>query len=435
MSLRYHHVSRDAFDALAAGGGGPDTVRGLAAAQYSKHALLLRGVLGVAWEAGHGRAALAQSGYDLLAAVQRHDPAAAGAVIRHPSVGAWALRTLRALRGYPEMRGAEPTGLCVVAAAAAIRAGVPAEIEVPAAGGVVMLPSLGAATADDGTAMVRSTADGAAVVSEGGQVRVPPDPHQDGPGWRAVRRLRAGLLDVLLDDLDPFRMPAVVDVAPRLDSLEVEQWGAALRDAWQLLDMHHPAIAGEVAEAIRVVVPLATPPQGLVSSSSPETFGALALSKPPDPSAFAVTLAHETQHLKLSALLSIVALTLPDDGRRFYAPWRGDPRPASGLLQGAYAYLGVSGFWRRQRHLEDGADATRAHAEFARWRAAALGGVGTLISSGQLTPAGLDFTHGMARTLRLWQDESVPDGALALARHEAETHLSLWRSANGSVPA
>jgi HEXXH motif-containing protein len=435
VSLRYHHVSRDEFDALAAGGGGPDVIRGLATGQYSKHTLLLRGVLEATQAVGHSRAALVQSGYDLLAAAQRHDPAAAGAVIQYPSVGAWALRTLRVLGGYPEMRGAEPTGLCVVAAAAAIRAGLPAEIEVPSAGGVVMLPSLGAATADGGTAMVWSTMDGSAVGSERGRIAVPPDPQQDGPGWQALRRLRAGRFDVLLDDLDPFRMPAVADVASRLDSLEVEQWGAALHEAWGLLDMHHPAIAGEVAEAIRVIVPLATPPQGLVSSSSPEAFGALALSKPPDPSAFAVTLTHETQHLKLSALLSIAALTRPDDGRRFYAPWRDDPRPASGLLQGAYAYLGVSGFWRRQRHLEDGADTIRAHAEFARWRTAALGGVETLISSGRLTPAGLDFAQGMARTLRPWQDESVPGAALELARHEAETHLSLWRSANGTVPA
>jgi hypothetical protein len=32
-----------------------------------------------------------------------------------------------------------------------------------------------------------------------------------------------------------------------------------------------------------------------------------------------------------------------------YAPWRSGPRPLNGLLQGAYAFLGVSGFWRQQR--------------------------------------------------------------------------------------
>lgn len=45
----------------------------------------------------------------------------------------------------------------------------------------------------------------------------------------------------------------------------------------------------------------------------------------------------------------MVTLTVPDDGQRFYAPWRDDARPVSGLLQGAYAYLGLSRFWRQRQ--------------------------------------------------------------------------------------
>jgi HEXXH motif-containing protein len=41
-------------------------------------------------------------------------------------------------------------------------------------------------------------------------------------------------------------------------------------------------------------------------------------------------------------------MTLPESGRRCYAPWREDLRPISGFLQGTYAFLGVSGFWRRR---------------------------------------------------------------------------------------
>lgn len=59
-------------------------------------------------------------------------------------------------------------------------------------------------------------------------------------------------------------------------------------------------------------------------------------------------MAHELQQLKRSALLDVAALTEPDD-RRCYAPWRDDPRPVSGLLQGAYAFLGVSSFRRTRR--------------------------------------------------------------------------------------
>ena len=73
------------------------------------------------------------------------------------------------------------------------------------------------------------------------------------------------------------------------------------------------------------------------------------MSRQPDKYTCAETLVHETQHLKLCALLDLVTLARPDDGRRYYAPWRPDPRPAGGLLQGAYAFLGVSGFVGRAR--------------------------------------------------------------------------------------
>jgi HEXXH motif-containing protein len=435
MSVRYHRVSRALFDAIAAGGGGAEAVRVLAAAQYSKHMLLLRGVLDAAQAAGHGQKSAARRGYELLAAAQRHDPARAAAVIGYSSVGAWAMRTLRALRGGAAVPGAAPAGLCAVAAAAAIRAGLPAEIEAPATGGAVVLPSLGAAAVDGEGAVVRNAAGGVDVVSAGGRVAVPADPYRDAPGWSGLHRAHTGSLDVLIDDLDPFRMPAAPHVAPRLPAAKAAMWEAAFQQAWPLLERHHPAVAAEVAAAVRVVVPLVVPPHGVASSSSPETFGAIALSEPSDRSLLAVTLAHEVQHLKLSALLDIVTLTRPDDGRRFYAPWRDDPRPVSGLLQGAYAYLGVSGFWRRQRHLEDGDAGVRAHADFARWRAAAARVTDTLKSSGCLTPAGLEFVQGMARTLSSWKAEPVPATALALAQSAAEQHLLRWWSVNGPIPA
>jgi uncharacterized protein len=435
MRFSYHRLPRGMFDALAAGGGGPDAVRQLAAAQYSKHLLLLRGVVDTSLSVGHGQARIARFGYDLLTDVQRQDPAAADAVIRHPSVGAWALRTLRALRGDPAMPGAEPRGLCAVAAAAAIRARLPAEIEVLSVGEVVVLPSLGAAQVDNGTATVRSAAGGAEIASAGMRVEVPDDPHQDAPGWLAVRRLRAGSLDVLIDDVDPFRMPADATVARRRRAVDLDQWDAIIQDTWPLVARDHPVIAEELVAAIRVIVPLTTPPRGQVSSSSSETFGAVALSRPSDSSTFAVTLVHEVQHLKLSALLDVVTLTLPGDRHLFYAPWREDPRPIGGLLQGAYAYLGVSRFWRRQRHLDNGAAELRAHAEFARWRAAAAMVVETLQSTDRLTPAGLEFVQGMAGTLRRWQDESVPEDAQVLARLEADEHLARWQSSNGPLHA
>ena len=67
---------------------------------------------------------------------------------------------------------------------------------------------------------------------------------------------------------------------------------------------------------------------------------------------------------------------------------------SSGLLQGAYAYLGVSGFWRRHRHVTPEEYQLRAHAEFVRCRAAAALVTATLAATGQLTEDGASFVAG-----------------------------------------
>lgn len=435
MITDYHRVPPSLFDAIAQGGGGAEAVHVLATAQYSKHKLLLLRVVKEAQAVNHEQWRLASRGYDLLADAQCHDPAAAEVVIRHSSVAAWAARTLRALHADHEaLPGAEPGLMCAVAAAASTRARLPAHIEVPVLNGAVMLPSLGAAAADGDCAVVRSTAAGAKVDSPARRVEIPSDPHRDATGWEGLRRVQVGSLDALVDDLDPFRMPAAPDLASRLTAAQADTWAAAFRQAWPLLDRHHPAIAAEIAAAVKVIVPRNGPPQGVVSSSSPETFGAVAMSQPPDGRALAETLTHELQHLKLSALTDIVRLTGPDDGGRFYAPWRDDPRPIDGLLQGAYAYLGVSGFWRRQRHLESGNPGIQSHAEYARWRDAAALAAETLSSSGRLTSAGSRFVGGMAETLSAWSADQVPEQARMLAQQEADQHRRRWESVNGPVP-
>src|SRR5262249_27795039 len=148
----------------------------------------------------------------------------------------------------------------------------------------------------------------------------PGDPGEDGPGWRGLRTLSTtanGLpFHVVIDDIDPYRMPGTANIGARLTPAEIERWQAQLDQAWDLLVRHHREVADEVSAAIRVLTPLAAPPQGQSSATSRETFGCVALSTPPDAVSFAVTLAHETQHAKLSALLDIVPLTKPDDGSR-----------------------------------------------------------------------------------------------------------------------
>jgi HEXXH motif-containing protein len=424
MNLPHHRIPFQDFMALAAGGGGTDAIGELVAIEYSKHMTFLANVI-VAAEGGE-QYSLARTGYDLLAAAVRENREAALAVIRYPSVGVWARRTLQIGHGGRPSPGTEPGQMRGVAAAAAIRAGLRAEIEVPVTGGRVVLPSLGVALVPGHSALVRSGPGGATI----DQVTISRDPYQDAPGWLGLRRVRVGPLNVVIDDLDPFRMPDARDLAPRPES---GPWDAVLAGVWQVLEHGHADVAAEIAALVSAIVPLSRPLSGEVSSTSPEAFGAVALSVPPDPVIGAVTLTHEIQHVKLGALLDVLTLTLPDDGRRYYAPWRNDPRPLGGLLQGAYAYLGISGFWRRQRRLPG--NQLRADVEYVRWRSATALAVETLLSSERLTRMGREFVSAMARTLGAWQDEPVSAGAMTLARRDAESHLARWQSAHGPVAA
>lgn len=415
-TIEHHRMPRGQFEEIAQGGGGADAIQLLVTAQHSKHMILLASVAQRAPEDNR----IAKSGYKLLARVQQQDRTAANTVISHPSVGAWALHTLRDSQAVP---GATPDGLASVAAAAAIKAGIDAEIEVPVIGGTVMLPSLGAADIGGGTAVVRTKT--AEIRSGDRCVTARPG----APGWQEIRSAQGGIPGVIIDDLDPFRMPAN-DGQPtrRLTTAEFAEFTTSLRDAWDVL---LPASAAEIAAIVKVIVPYQAPDSGIVSTSSPQSFGTVAMSRQPDKYTCAETLIHETHHLKLCALLDLVALTKPDDGQRYYAPWRPDPRPASGLLQGAYAFLAVSGFWRGQRQVApELAVRQRAQENFARWRDGAARVTGTLLSSGQLTPAGHDFASQMARVLDAWQREPVPSEALRHAQHEAERHLAQWRTDN-----
>jgi HEXXH motif-containing protein len=444
MRLRPHQLSAGTFAALAAGGGGAGGVRVLADVQYSKHMLLVWGVMDTARAAGHAQARAAHRAYELLASIQEHAPAAVAAVLRYPSVGAWGECTLRALRGDAVPVAGEPAQLAGLAAAAAIRSGQPCTIDVPARDGMIVFPSVGQVMvppgcAPDAAASVRCTSGGTRVIMGRHTVAVPADTGQDAPAWRGLRPVGAvaGGMAVrfVVDDLDPYRMPSAPALGGRLDDAEVSRWQTALREAWDLLVRLPGTTAEEIREAIRVLTPLSPATHGQHSASSRQVFGCTALSPPSDGQTLAVTLAHEVQHAKLGALLDVVTLTHPGHGKLYYAPWRDDPRPIPGLLQGAYAYLGVSRFWRWQRHQESGTPAIRAHAEFARWRDAATMVSEVLLASGSLTGAGTAFVSGMHATLAEWAHEEVPAAALRLARRDSERHLARWRQRHGEPAA
>jgi HEXXH motif-containing protein len=425
-----HRVPSKIFADLASGGGGTEAARLLAGIQFSKHVLLLRRIVNLAGPAGHEEAEVASYAYDQLAAIQELNPAAVADVIRHPAVGAWASHTVEALSSPETAAAARPAQMSALAVAAAIRSRSVLSATVPVSRGEVMLPSLGGARATAG--VVRVSPDETTI----DDVPLAADLGVDGHAWKALRSVtlqaRDKSITLVIDDLDPFRAPGAEDVGGRLDQAEVDRWREVWLSGWDLLVSSHPVVADEVATMISVLTPLRAPGGRSVSATARHAFGALMMSAPDDARSLALTMTHEVQHAKLSALLDLVPMTVSDDGSRFYAPWRDDPRPASGLLQGAYAFLGVAGFWLRQSEISD---REVALAEFARWYGAVRRVVDTLRSSGQLTHAGEEFVAGIDATLRNWEAVLVPAATLAKAKVASGEHEDAWRRRHGEIPA
>lgn len=232
-----------------------------------------------------------------------------------------------------------------------------------------------------------------------------------------------------LEDRDPRRALLGLRPTPPLTDAEAAHWQHCLDEAWRLLaDRHRPA-AEVVAAVLACVVPVVPDPAARgISATSADAYGAVAMSAPQDGTALAVGLLHEVAHSVLNATQHLFDLHRRPDALG-YSPWRDDPRPASGILHGAYAYLAVTRFWRT----EAAATGDRLAAfEFARWREAVATAVDSL-PPGDLTPAGARFVAALRDEVRPWLDEPLDPAVVRLARAANTDHHLRWRLRNLAV--
>ncbi|MBO3749694.1 HEXXH motif domain-containing protein [Streptosporangiaceae bacterium NEAU-GS5] len=435
-----HAISDETFGRLATGSGGRPAVEELAATQHSKNRLLLRSIVEEASAVRNARAGLAAEAYALLSEVERRSPRDVADVVRHPAVGIWAWRAWRSLT-RPDGVTEDPGRLAAIAMAAAVRSGTACRIGVPSPRGMVMLPSVGAVDGlADGDVELEARPEPGAVHLRAGSRTIPVTVGTgDTGGWHAIRPIQAPGFAPLLDDVDPYRYSVPDVLLPRQDAGSVSTWTRRLNEAWAILNAEHPSVRDEVAAAITTFIPIRGPMVGLDSASARDAFGAIAVSSPPSGLSLALALAHEVQHAKLNALLDVMTLIRrrvdADPPDAYYAPWRPDRRPISGLLQGAYAFMGVAGFWSRQRWQERGASGFQAHVEFVRWREGAYQAAETLLGSGRLTASGAEFVQGLHATLAHWQDEPVDLAARAEAHRIADRHRATSIEQHGPIPS
>jgi HEXXH motif-containing protein len=419
------------------GEGSRGVVSQLRAAQHSKHTMLLAAIAGAAGDTDPDDpgAVAFRAAYELLTRIQTLDPEATGWLMALPHLGSWAHDALIRMEqeAVPDF-----AYLACAVAATAVRAGVAFELDVPVRDGCVLLPGLGRLDVADQPAWVRLRCDGEQLTA-GDRVTVArsalgPDygSGQPVPHWRGTPAVRARAEDLAWDVLlvtdDPYLDRYTLPMSAGLPADQLRRWRRRVQAAWDVLARHHRWAAGPIAEGVSVIVPLT--PQSetdLISATSPAAFGAVATSWPPDPVTMAETLVHEFQHVKLCGLLDMVPLA-ESGGEKVYAPWRQDPRPADGLLQGVYAHLGIVRFWETQRHAEtDPDDILRAQVQFARWRPTIDSAVGTLVQTGCLTPEGVRFANLLRAQGQALAARPVPGRALQIAWEAALDHWLTWQ--------
>jgi uncharacterized protein len=239
--------------------------------------------------------------------------------------------------------------------------------------------------------------------------RVEPGAEDRGEDWEPTRVLRAGAFAVRLEDTDPYRDVHEWPAADRLSTTEAAAWQRQFSAAWALIEDVFPAYAPGLVEGLRSLMPLANDVPGReISATASEAYGAVAAARPATGDDLALLVIHEFQHVKLGALMDMVDLCDPTDERLFPVPWRADLRPVRAVLQGTYAHLSVTDYWRCYRHRAGGAIAVGAAERFDRWRTLTAGAIDTLAASGALTPLGTRFVEGMRATIGPWLDEPVP---------------------------
>jgi uncharacterized protein len=384
-----HQIPAAELDTLARGYGGAEAVGHLAAAQRSLRRALLAALRceGAAWE--------------LLTEAGERDADALDTVLAHPYVRVWAAAGLRGSVDEEYLAG--------MAVAAAVRAGLTARLVVPGRSGALQLPTLGRLEFASSASETVEIADGVAEVA--GRT-----------AWHPLRRLTAPGVSVAIEDSDPYRDCHQWPVVGRLDDERLSAWQRTFQAAWEYLERDFPNYAPALAAGLSTITPLTgAEPGRQVSSTARQAFGAVALALPDDAASFCLLLIHEFQHVKLGAVLDMLDLLDPTDQQLYYAPWRDDPRPLEGLLQGTYAHLAVTEYWRSR--CTTGID---AEVSYARWRAMTAEAVDALDDSGSLTALGRRFVTGMRCTLLPWLNEPVSAAAASRAAAGARSHRAAW---------
>lgn len=365
-------------------------------------------------------------------------------VLSHPTTRSWMNRCLREVTSSDSAqlpRGERCNGVAHWSENLRLSASLLAGREVTGTrnlwtdGSFVHLPKIGSLGFGDSDVAQIVTFEVEGSLSGPNSIRIRP-PHRPRPcvttDWLPARtadcRHRDLEIRLMVDDMDPFRRIEGLLPAPRLSDSEFERWRRLLAGAWRLLVERHPDDARALASLIDTVVPLQVDrSRAGMSASVGDCPGAIYATLPGDEIQMALVLVHELQHNKYAMLSALTGLGADDATPDMYAPWRGDPRPAAALLDGAYAHLGIVRFW-----LEEwlGTRSELAEFEFARWSVQVDRALFSLLDSKRLTSTGDVLARSLVEQIGVYRLHETSPEIERLAADASADHEAGWKIRN-----
>ncbi|WP_436531384.1 aKG-HExxH-type peptide beta-hydroxylase [Actinoplanes sp. HUAS TT8] len=415
LPARRHRLSSAQVTDIAWGRPDSRTIQALYAADDSRQRLLT-----VATLRRHGREdRTLVDALSVLEAARQRDDRCVTELLRIGWVGPWAAGQL--VRPDAAKQVANPLG--TLAAAAALRTGIDARLPADVVAGELHLPGIGtlAMTGRPDSGVILDVHDNRIdFLLDDGRLPLPVTRTHD---WSPARSIEDGGLRLLFDDRHPGRDCFNQKPEQPLPENTFHRWRQVIIAAWRLLSRTSPVVANQVAQGMRVVVPLAPSAHGVATSiSCADALGAIASTAPSDPAEFAVALVHEWSHTMLNGLLGFLRLHEPTADRpQHVAPWRPDLRPISGVLHGTYAFMAVAETWR-DLLAHDG----RAATEFARRRIQLAEVLATLPTVPALTDQGRRFVEILRQRHATLMDVALPSRAVAEATARIDEQRASW---------
>lgn len=407
------------FNDLSAGYGDKEAMRILRSGTRTRRMLLLKAIADTS--------ETARSYLELLAMAAEQNATQVECVLAYPAIEPWAFRCLG---------GSESVDyIGQLAASAALRTSLPFQLSLPVEKGILVLPTLGTVTDLDAAEATVAGLGKKMIIQCGSLFLDIPSPFDAAcPHWRPVPTIEVDAVRLSIEDTDPRRDLFGFEPAEQLSADQLSDFTDRLAEAWRYLETHHPRHVGSMRESLRTIVPLASPAGGgSVSASARGAFGAVAVSVSAPVRSLALQILHEFMHMKLWALQDLVPLHGDGGQAIYFAPWRSDPRTVAALLQGAYAHVGVTDFWRVGRLGAHGARRREADLEFVFWLEQTRVAVAGLLDSGELTAEGIRLVRGLEATLANWaQTEPVPGELRDLASDLITAASVGWRLRNTS---